>query len=87
MTGDDKYPITRGLLVFEGVYGSDWPKLAAATIMLMIPMLVLYIFLQRYISGLTLWWSRADLNDCPVTLKEITNAFDQRLSGSLLFRP
>ena len=54
LTGDDKYPITRGLLVFEGVYGSDWPKLAAATIMLMIPMLVLYIFLQRYIiSGLT----------------------------------
>ena len=40
--------------MFEGVYGSDWPKLAAATIMLMIPMLVLYIFLQRYIiSGLT----------------------------------
>lgn len=54
LTGDDKYPITRGLLVFEGVYGSDWPKLAAATIMLMIPMLVLYVFLQRYIiSGLT----------------------------------
>ena len=54
LTGDDKYPITRGLLVFEGVYGSDWPKLAAAVLMLMIPMLVLYIFLQRYIiSGLT----------------------------------
>lgn len=54
LTGEDKYPITRGLLVFEGVYGSDWPKLAAATIMLMIPMLVLYVFLQRYIiSGLT----------------------------------
>ena len=54
LTGDDKYPITRGLLILEGVYGSDWPKLAAATIMLMIPMLVLYIFLQRYIiSGLT----------------------------------
>ena len=54
ITDDDKYPITRGLLVFEGVYGSDWPKLAAATLMLMIPMLVLYMFLQRYIiSGLT----------------------------------
>ena len=54
LTSDDKYPITRGLLVFEGVYGSDWPKLAAATLMLMVPMLVLYTFLQRYIiSGLT----------------------------------
>ncbi len=54
LTSDDNYPITRGLIVFEGVYGSDWPKLAAAVLMLMMPMLVLYLFLQRYIiSGLT----------------------------------
>ncbi len=54
LTDDDLYPITRGLIVFEGVYGSDWPKLAAAVLMLMLPMLVLFMFLQRYIiSGLT----------------------------------
>lgn len=54
LTNDDLYPITRGLIVFEGVYGSDWPKLAAAVLMLMAPMLVLFLFLQRYIiSGLT----------------------------------
>ena len=54
LTDEDLYPITRGLIVFEGVYGSDWPKLAAAVLMLMLPMLVLYMFLQRYIiSGLT----------------------------------
>lgn len=54
LTDEDTYPITRGLIVFEGVYGSDWPKLAAAVLMLMLPMLVLYMFLQRYIiSGLT----------------------------------
>jgi raffinose/stachyose/melibiose transport system permease protein len=54
LTNSDLYPITRGLIVFEGVYGSDWPKLAAAVLMLMVPMLVLYMFLQRYIiSGLT----------------------------------
>ncbi|MFW2382787.1 MAG: carbohydrate ABC transporter permease [Acidimicrobiales bacterium] len=54
LTNEDLYPITRGLIVFEGVYGSDWPKLAAAVLMLMVPMLVLYMFLQRYIiSGLT----------------------------------
>jgi raffinose/stachyose/melibiose transport system permease protein len=54
LTNDDLYPITRGLIVFEGVYGSDWPKLASAVLMLMAPMLVLYMFLQRYIiSGLT----------------------------------
>ena len=54
LTNEDLYPITRGLIVFEGVYGSDWPKLAAAVLMLMFPMLVLFMFLQRYIiSGLT----------------------------------
>lgn len=54
LTSSDLYPITRGLIVFEGVYGSDWPKLAAAVLMLAIPMIILYLFLQRYIiSGLT----------------------------------
>ena len=54
LTNEELYPITRGLIVFEGVYGSDWPKLAAAVLMLMFPMLVLFMFLQRYIiSGLT----------------------------------
>jgi raffinose/stachyose/melibiose transport system permease protein len=54
LTSDDLYPITRGLIVFEGVYGSDWPALAAAVLMLMLPMLLLFIFMQRYIiSGLT----------------------------------
>lgn len=54
LTNEDLYPVTRGLIVFEGVYGSNWPALAAAVLMLMIPMLVLFMFLQRYIiSGLT----------------------------------
>lgn len=54
LTNKDLYPITRGLIVFEGLYGSNWPALAAAVLMLMTPMLVLFIFLQRYIiSGLT----------------------------------
>lgn len=54
LTNDDFYPITRGLIVFEGVYGSNWPALAAAVIMLMIPMLILFMFLQRHIiAGLT----------------------------------
>ena len=54
LTNDDLYPVTRGLIVFEGVYGSNWPALAAAVLILMIPMLILFMFLQRYIiSGLT----------------------------------
>lgn len=54
LTNRDFYPITRGLIVFQGVYGSDWPVLAAAVLMLTLPMVILFLFLQRYIvSGLT----------------------------------
>jgi ABC-type maltose transport system permease subunit len=36
------------------VYGNNWPGIAAAVLMLMLPILVLFMFLQRYIiSGLT----------------------------------
>lgn len=51
LTSESLYPITRGLIVFEGQYGSDWPALAAAVLMLMLPMLVLFMFLQRFIIG------------------------------------
>ncbi|GAP15773.1 carbohydrate ABC transporter membrane protein 2, CUT1 family [Longilinea arvoryzae] len=54
LTNKNYYPITRGLIVFQGVYGSNWPTLAAAVLMLTFPMLILFVFLQRYIiSGLT----------------------------------
>lgn len=54
LTSKEYFPITRGLIVFQGVYGSDWPTLAAAVLMLTIPMLVLFLVLQKYIiSGLT----------------------------------
>lgn len=54
LSNSDYYPITRGLVVFEGVYGSNWPGLAAAVLMLALPMVILFLFLQRYIiSGLT----------------------------------
>jgi len=54
LTNKEFYPITRGLIVFQGVYGSNWPTLAAAVLMLTLPMIILFLFLQRYIvSGLT----------------------------------
>jgi len=54
LTNKEFYPITRGLIVFTGVYGSNWPLLAAAVLILTFPMLVLFLFLQRYIvAGLT----------------------------------
>lgn len=54
LTSKNFYPITRGLIVFQGVYGTNWPVIAAATLMLAAPLVVLYLFLQRYIiSGFT----------------------------------
>jgi raffinose/stachyose/melibiose transport system permease protein len=54
LTNQAYYPITRGMIVFQGVYGSNWPTLAAAVLIMTAPMLVIFLVLQRYIvSGLT----------------------------------
>jgi len=54
LTNQKFYPITRGMIVFQGVYGSNWPTLAAAVLIMTLPMLALFLLLQRYIiSGLT----------------------------------
>jgi len=54
LTNKNYYPITRGMIVFQGVYGSNWPTLAAAVLIMTLPMVVIFLVLQRYIvSGLT----------------------------------
>ncbi len=54
LTSKEFYPITRGMIVFQGVYGSNWPTLAAAVLIMTMPMLIIFLVLQRYIvSGLT----------------------------------
>lgn len=54
LTSSEFYPITRGMIVFQGVYGFNWPVLAAGVVMMAIPMVILFLFLQRYIiSGIT----------------------------------
>lgn len=54
LTNKDYYPITRGMIVFQGVYGSNWPTLAAAVLIMTFPMLLIFLLMQRYIiSGLT----------------------------------
>ncbi|MBK9121564.1 MAG: carbohydrate ABC transporter permease [Chloroflexi bacterium] len=54
LTNQDFYPITRGMIVFQGVYGFNWPVLAAGVVLMAIPMVILFLILQRYIiSGLT----------------------------------
>jgi raffinose/stachyose/melibiose transport system permease protein len=51
LTKEDYYPITRGLIVFNGVYGNNWPLIAAAVLMIALPMVVFFVFMQRYIIG------------------------------------
>lgn len=54
LTNKNYYPITRGMIVFQGVYGSNWPTLAAAVLIMTLPMVIIFLALQRYIvSGLT----------------------------------
>jgi raffinose/stachyose/melibiose transport system permease protein len=44
-----KYPVTLGLFAFKGTYISQWSLLASATIIVAAPLLVAYVFLQRYL--------------------------------------
>jgi len=46
-----KYPVTLGLFTFQGGYTSQWGLLAAATIIVAAPLVVAFIFFQRYLVG------------------------------------
>ncbi|MBH0008390.1 carbohydrate ABC transporter permease [Salinibacterium sp. SWN1162] len=45
---ENKYPASLGLKAFQGQYASQWPLLASATIIVAIPIIVIYASLQRY---------------------------------------
>ncbi|GGE33046.1 sugar ABC transporter permease [Pullulanibacillus camelliae] len=49
LSDQNLWPLTRGLFVFYGQFSNNWPLLAAAVIIVMTPMVLLFIFLQRYI--------------------------------------
>lgn len=49
LSSKELYPITRGLYVFQGQYQVDMTQQMAALIMVASPIIILYIFLQRYI--------------------------------------
>ena len=51
LTSQEYYPVTRGLIAFQGVYGNNWPLLAAGVLMIALPMVVFFIFAQRFIIG------------------------------------
>jgi len=44
-----KAPLTLGLFRFQGTYTNQWGLLSAATILVAAPLIVAYVFLQRYI--------------------------------------
>ena len=52
---EDRYmTISTGLYAFKGQFSSNWPGLAAATFTVSTPVIILYIFMQRYIiDGMT----------------------------------
>lgn len=41
-------PVTLGLFAFYGQYGNEWAKLSAATLIVALPLILLYVLLQRY---------------------------------------
>jgi raffinose/stachyose/melibiose transport system permease protein len=54
LSNDKLFPITKGLFVFSGLYSVSWTELTAALVIVAAPLIIFYLFLQRYvISGLT----------------------------------
>ncbi len=54
LTDDAKWPLTLGIMQFQGQYGTDWGRVMAFVSLLIIPAVLFYILTQRYIvTGLT----------------------------------
>ena len=48
------YPVARGVYSFAGAYTTDWTSMSAAVVIVSMPLLILYLLLQRYIvTGLS----------------------------------
>ncbi len=44
-----KFPVTVGLYSFKGTYSNQWPLLAAATFIVALPLMIGYVFIQKYL--------------------------------------
>jgi multiple sugar transport system permease protein len=54
MNDPDKFTIQLGLANFAGKYGTQWVQLMAGTVTATLPVLVLFLFVQKWIiRGLT----------------------------------
>jgi len=43
------FPITRGLVVFTSAFNVEWPLRIASLVIVAVPIIILYVFLQKYI--------------------------------------
>jgi len=51
----EKKTLTLGLASFQGMYTTDWTLLMAASVMALLPLIVIFLFAQRYfVEGITL---------------------------------
>ena len=47
LSNPELWPVTRGLFSFFGQYSAQWPMVAAATVIVAIPILIVFVILQR----------------------------------------
>ncbi|MCL4252064.1 MAG: carbohydrate ABC transporter permease [Anaerolineae bacterium] len=54
LNDSDNWPLTLGIMQFQGQYGTNWALVMAYVTVLMIPAIIFYLFAERYIvTGLT----------------------------------
>lgn len=51
LSDDWKFPISKGLYSFSGLYNVNYPELMAALVIVSIPLVIPYAFCQKYIVG------------------------------------
>ena len=55
LNSSDKYTLALGLSMFKGLYNVEWNMLMAATILIMLPAMIVFFFAQRYfIEGISI---------------------------------
>ena len=51
LSDDNKFPISKGLYSFSGLYNINYPELMAALVIVSIPLIIPYAICQKYIVG------------------------------------
>ncbi|MBJ9988034.1 carbohydrate ABC transporter permease [Paenibacillus sp. S28] len=55
LNSNEKYTLALGLSMFKGLYNVEWNMLMAATVLIMLPAIIVFFFLQKYfIEGISL---------------------------------